>query len=40
MKLGIPKDFYHFGHRPVHFNNFTQMDSVSDDLVDIENPYE
>jgi len=41
MKLGVPFDFYHHSHRPIHFNNFAQLASAgSDDLVDLENNFE
>jgi pre-mRNA-processing factor 8 len=42
MKLGVPKDFYHYSHRPIHFNNFAQMDNANTNMqqVDLENPFE
>merc|ERR1712100_394116 len=40
MKLGVPREFYHYSHRPIHFNNFTQMDNPNSQQVDLEDPYE
>eukprot|EP00339_Tiarina_fusa_P025282 CAMPEP_0117010932 /NCGR_PEP_ID=MMETSP0472-20121206/9512_1 /TAXON_ID=693140 ORGANISM="Tiarina fusus, Strain LIS" /NCGR_SAMPLE_ID=MMETSP0472 /ASSEMBLY_ACC=CAM_ASM_000603 /LENGTH=1604 /DNA_ID=CAMNT_0004713595 /DNA_START=676 /DNA_END=5490 /DNA_ORIENTATION=+ len=42
MKLGVPKEFYHYSHRPIHFNNFAQMDTnTNTDMqqVDLEDHY-
>ena len=39
VKLGLPKEFYHELHRPVHFLTFTAMDDTDVKEVDMDDNF-
>jgi len=42
LKLGVPKEFYHEVHRPIHFLNFSQMETADEpvDSLDREDVFD
>jgi len=41
VTLGMPKEFYHEVHRPMHFLNFSEMDSaIADETTDREDLFD